>query len=149
MADVNSTEYGIQSAPPISSPLDPTKDKGRIRIASFSFSAISPGATDRLLHCIMPAGKIRILRYVGKRQAFSAGSTMSIGHLGYTTPAGVATAASATAFLAAFAMDAATDLDTLVDITIDSRSGFTVYGQLAVAGAAAKNLIGWLEYVAD
>lgn len=149
MADLNSTQYAIQSAPPVSTPLDPTDDKGRIRIAAFTFSAISPGATDRLLHCIMPPGKIRVLRYVAKRTAFNVGATMSVGHLGYTNMSGVAVAAAAAAFLAAFAMDAATDLDTLVDVSITSKSGFTVYGQLAVAGGAAENLQGWLEYVTD
>lgn len=149
MADFNSVEYAIASAPPIGTPLNPTQDKGRIRIAHFDFTNISPAATDRLLHCRMPAGRIRVMRYVAKRTAWAVGATMSVGHLGYTSLAGAAVAASATAFLAAFAMDAATDIDSLVDVSIESRSGFDVYGQLAVGVGTNENLVGWLEYVAD
>ena len=150
MANVNSVEYAIASAPPVSSPLDPTQDKGRIRIAHFDFTNISPGATDVLFHARLPAGKLRVLRYNAKRTAFNATSTMSLGHNGYTNrTTGAAVAAAAAAFLAAFAMDVATDLNSLIDVAIDSRGGFDVIGQLAVAGGANENLIGYLEYVVD
>lgn len=150
MANFNSAEYAIVSAPPIVTPLDPTQDKGRVRVAHFDFTNISPAATDILFHAKMPAGKVRLLRYCAKKTAFNVGATMNLGHNGYTQRAdGVAVAASAAAFLAAFAMDNINDESRLIDIAIDSRGGFDVRGTLAVAGGANENLIGWIEYVVD
>ena len=150
MADVNSTQYGIQSAPPVSAPLDTTDDRGRIRVAAFDFVSVSPGATDKMWHFRFGPGKVKILRYVvSLRTAFGVGATMSIGHNGYTNMSGVAVAAAAAAFLAAFAMDATSQLDNLVNVTITSKSSWDMFGQLAVAAGTNENYSGWIEYVQD
>jgi hypothetical protein len=150
MANISSVEYAIASAPPVSAPLDPTQDKGRIRIAHFDFTGISPGSTDVLFHARMPAGKVRLLRYCAQKTAFATNATMNLGHNGYTNRAtGAAVAASAAAFLAAFAMDNTNDEDQLIDVAIDSRGGFDVRGTMAAAGGTSENLIGWIEYVVD
>lgn len=151
MATYNAVEYGNQVAVP-PTPLDPTQDKGRVRIAHFDFTGITSAAIGDLINLIkLPAGKVRILKVCIKHASWATSSTLSIGHTGYTLATDKsAVAAAAAAFLAATAMNNTTDIDALADVVIDSTSGFTLTG--TIGGAAAGSLAnssGWVEYVVD
>lgn len=154
MANINSDQYAIASAPPISTPLDPNDMLGRVRVAYFKFTNVTVAAADVLFHCRMPAGKVRLLRWnINRRPSLGAGGTQNLGHNGYTPLTGAAVAASAAAFSAAIAMDVATYYtDAVLGLganTIHSKTGFDVTGTLAVAGGAGKTWEGWIEFVVD
>ena len=151
MATFSSLEYGQQVAVP-PTPLDPTQDKGRVRIAHFDLTGIVSAAIGDLFNLIrLPPGKIRILRTVIKHGSWAASSTLSIGHSGYIKSSDKSTvAASAAGILAATAMNNTTDIDVLSDFVLDSTQGSVLQG--TVAGAAGGTLpasTGWVEYVQD
>ena len=150
MATQNSTQYAKQVAVPVTF-LDPTEDRGRIRLAYFEFGALTIVTADVINLIRIPAGKVRILRVACKHAAWTASATMSVGHAGYTDSATKdAVAASAAAFLAATAMDNTTDIDKLADIAYDTTTGFIVTATDAAAGKAnTVATAGWLEYVQD
>lgn len=148
MATFDTVEYAKQvSVPPTQ--LDTTEQHGRIRIAHFDTGTIDAAQNDLLNLIKMPAGKVRILRVCGANPAYGASATLDIGHTGYTNLSNVAVAASEAAFVAALAVASAADVDKIVDVTIESRGGFTVQGKLEGANPASGQLKGWLEYVVD
>ena len=148
-AAYDSDEYALQVGS-TATPLDPTQQAGRVRVGHFNFSSLSPAASDTLNLLKMPAGKIRILRLCLKKSAFNATAVLDVGYGAYTNRSdGAAVAASANAFADNIAMDATTDVDQLVDVTVDSRGGWTLTGLFQVAGGSTETLKGWIEYVID
>lgn len=135
-------------------PLNPGQKHGRIRIASFKWGAatgnlLTAAAGNTLGMARMPAGRVKVLRITHAKNAFTASATMALGHFGFTTLAGVVVASSAAAFVAAQAMDNANTVSNIVDVELESRSGFILMGTLAVAGAASREFNGFIEYVQD
>ena len=148
MATFDSVEYAKQvSVPPGS--LDPTEQHGRIRIAHFDTGTIDAAQNDLLNLIKMPAGKVRILRVSGANPAYGTSATLDIGHTGYTNLAGAAVAASENAFISALAVASAAAIDSIIDVTIESRGGFVLQGKLEGANPASGALKGWIEYVVD
>lgn len=148
MPTFDSVEYAKQVAVPPTQ-LDPTEQHGRIRIAHFDTGTIDAAQNDLLNLIKMPAGKVRILRVTGTNPAYGVSTTLDIGHTGYTNLSGVAVAASENAFVSALAVASAGAIDTVIDVAIESRSGFTLQGKLEGANPASGRLQGWIEYVQD
>jgi hypothetical protein len=150
MATFNSTEYAKQIAvPPV--PLDPTEDRGRIRLEHFTLTGIVSATIGDLLNLVkLPAGKVRILRSSIKHGAWAASSTLAIGNLAATNSDKTTLAASANSILAATAMNNTTDIDVLAGVTFDTTTGVVLQGTVGTAaGGTLPATVGWIEYVQD
>jgi hypothetical protein len=149
MADIQSVEYAKQVAVPPTL-LEPTEQKGKIRIAHFDLGTVDATAADTLSLAKLPAGKIRITRVALKHAAWTATSTLALGLGAYTEGATKeAVAADADAILAATAMDNVTQIDSLVDLAFNSLAGVTLTGLVGVADSGAAATTGWIEYVQE
>lgn len=151
MATFSSAEYTKQTAVP-PTPLDPTEDKGRVRIAHFDMTGIVSATIGDIIQAVkLPAGKVRVLRYCCKHGAWAASSTFSLGNAAYTRSSDKTTVvASANSIAAAVAMNNTTDVDVLADAVFDSTTGVTIQGTVAgAAGGTLPSSLGWIEYVQD
>jgi hypothetical protein len=151
MATFSPVEYTAQTAVP-PTPLDPTQDKGRVRIAHFDLTGIVSGSIGDVIQCCkLPAGKVRVLRYCNKHGSWAASSTFSLGNAAYTRSSDKTTvAASATSVAAAVTMNNSTDVDVLAGVVFDSTTGVLIQGTVAgAAGGTLPSSLGWIEYVQD
>lgn len=151
MATLNSAEYTKQTAVP-PTPLDPTEDKGRVRIAHFDMTGLVSASIGDVINAVkLPAGKVRILRSCIKHGSWAASSTLSLGNAAYTRSSDKTTvSASATSVMAATAMNNTTDVDVLAGVVFDSTTGVVIQGTVAgAAGGTLPSSLGWLEYVQD
>lgn len=147
--DIPSVQFTKQQ-PATASPLDPTEQTGRVRVALFDFGTVGGAVADTLSAIRMPAGKVRILRLCIKKAAWATSSTLAMGIGAYTSAdTKLPVAANPTQLMAATAMNNTNDISTLENVVIHSTTGFTITGIIAGAASGAAATVGWVEYVVD
>lgn len=147
----NSTQYGNGLAvPPVMNSV--SDEGGRVRVLAFNFAQSGAGDVNSYVNlCKLPAGRIRVLRYVLKCSAFGAARVLDVGVGAYinaskTTVAEAIEAIAKDLDVSAVALKEAA----VADLVIDSRQGALVRGKIAGDTIPdGATLDGYILYVND